>query len=117
MHRPDHATVSGLSLPNDPEVQQAQERSSSLVPLAAAPVDQQAPQCMPKHGCRNATRALVSFFPLQYLKQVSVHSVDVSCLFLLLKSSPGRGRSLVSYLTMFLPQNAEGDQRLNTMTS
>lgn len=83
------------------------------MPLAEAPVDQQLPQCMSKHGCRDAVRALVSFFPLQYLKQVSVHNVDVSCLFLLLKSNPGRGRSLVSYLAMFLPQNAEGDQRPN----
>lgn len=41
---PDHATVSGLSHPNDPEAQQAQEKSSSLMPPAAAPVGQQLPQ-------------------------------------------------------------------------
>lgn len=63
-------------------------------------------KCMPKHGCKGATRALVSFFPLKCLKQVSVHN-DASSLFLLLKSNPGRGRSLVSYLAVFLPQNAQ----------
>lgn len=84
------------------------------MPPAAAPVGQQLPQA--GSACLNMAAKAQPERWSHFLKQVSAHN-DASCLFLLLKSNPGRGRSLVSYLAEFLPQNAQSDQRPNTMTS
>lgn len=115
---PDHATVSGLSHPNDPEAQQAQERSSGLMPPAAAPVDQQLPQA--GSACLNMA-AKVQPERWSHFSLLNVYS-KLACtmmrvlFFCYWKAIQGEGVHWFLTLKCFYHKMLS-DQRPNTMTS